>query len=277
MELLQTYSQKLIDLVWQIGPRFLYALIALMIGLWVIKILSRITEKSLQKARVEVSLQKFIISLIRIGLKILLLISVASMLGIATTSFIAVLGAAGLAVGLALQGSLANFAGGVLILLIKPFKVGNVIEAQGYIGKVDQIQIFNTILKTFDNKTIFIPNASLSNGNITNFSLEPTRRVDMTFGVGYNDDIKKARQILTDLVNGDERILKEPAPTVVVLELAESSVNFAVRVWVNSGDYWSVFTDFQEKVKLALTNKALAFRFRSATCTCTGRIDDVLR
>ncbi len=261
MDLLQTYSQKLIDLVWQIGPRFLYALIALMIGLWAIRIFSRITENSLQKARVEVSLQKFIISLIRVGLKILLLISVASMLGIATTSFIAVLGAAGLAVGLALQGSLANFAGGVLILLIKPFKVGDVIEAQGYIGKVDQIQIFNTILKTFDNKTVFIPNAVLSNGNITNFSLEATRRVDMTFGVGYNDDIKKARQILTELVNADERILKEPPPSVVVVELAESSVNFAVRVWVKSGDYWNVFTDFQEKVKLAFDEQGISIPF----------------
>ncbi len=250
MENVQLYTQQLTDLAFKLLPQLLLAIVVLILGLWAIKFLGRGINRALEKSKVDVSLQKFLVSLISIGFKILLLISIASMLGIATTSFVTIIGAMGLAVGLALQGSLANFAGGVLILLLKPFKVGDVIDAQGFIGKVDQIQIFNTILKTFDNKTIFIPNAALSNGNITNYSIEPTRRVDMTFGIGYNDDLKKAKQILTEMVEKDERILKEPAPTVALAELGDSSVNFAVRVWVKQEDFWNVYYDFQENVKL---------------------------
>ncbi len=261
METVQTYTQQGIDLAFKIVPQILLALLALIIGLWVIKLISRAITRALEKSKVEISLQKFLVSLISIGLKILLLISIASMLGIATTSFVAIIGAMGLAVGLALQGSLANFAGGVLILLLKPFKVGDVIDAQGYLGKVDQIQIFNTILKTFDNKTIFIPNAALSNGSITNFSLEPTRRVDMTFGIGYDDDLKKAKQILQNLVENDERILKDPAPTVALAELGDSSVNFAVRVWVKQEDYWDVYFDFHEKVKLTFDEQGISIPY----------------
>lgn len=261
METNQNYVQMVIDFVWRIGPNLLWAIATLIVGLWAIKLINKVATKTMKKANVDVSLQKFIASLLDLGLKILLLISVASMLGIASASFVAVVGAIGLAIGLALQGSLANFAGGVLILLLKPFKVGDFIEAQGYGGKVDQIQIFNTILKTADNRTIILPNAGLSNGNITNFSLEPKRRVDMTFGIGYEDDLKKAKQILQQMVKDDERILDEPAPAVVVAELADSSVNFALRVWVKAEDYWNVFFDFQEKVKITFDEQGISIPF----------------
>ncbi|WP_457566811.1 mechanosensitive ion channel family protein [Caldithrix abyssi] len=261
MENVQFYTQQLTDLAFKLLPQLLLAIVVLILGLWAIKFLGRGINRALEKSKVDVSLQKFLVSLISIGFKILLLISIASMLGIATTSFVTIIGAMGLAVGLALQGSLANFAGGVLILLLKPFKVGDVIDAQGFIGKVDQIQIFNTILKTFDNKTIFIPNAALSNGNITNYSIEPTRRVDMTFGIGYNDDLKKAKQILTEMVEKDERILKEPAPTVALAELGDSSVNFAVRVWVKQEDFWNVYYDFQENVKLTFDAQGISIPY----------------
>ncbi|WP_456405606.1 mechanosensitive ion channel family protein [Caldithrix abyssi] len=261
MENVQFYTQQLTDLAFKLIPQLLLAIVVLILGLWAIKFLGRGINRALEKSKVDVSLQKFLVSLISIGFKILLLISIASMLGIATTSFVTIIGAMGLAVGLALQGSLANFAGGVLILLLKPFKVGDVIDAQGFIGKVDQIQIFNTILKTFDNKTIFIPNAALSNGNITNYSIEPTRRVDMTFGIGYNDDLKKAKQILTEMVEKDERILKEPAPTVALAELGDSSVNFAVRVWVKQEDFWNVYYDFQENVKLTFDAQGISIPY----------------
>ncbi len=261
METIQNYYQMAVDLIWRIGPQLLWALATLVIGFWVIKLINRFASKAMEKGNVDLSLRKFIASLLNIGLKILLLISVAGMLGIATASFVAVIGAAGLAVGLALQGSLANFAGGVLILLLKPFKVGDVIEAQGHVGKVDQIQIFNTILKTPDNKTVILPNAAVSNGNITNYSAEPLRRVDMTFGIGYDDDLLKAKQILQNMVEQDERILKNPAPAVVVSELADSSVNFAVRVWVKAENYWNVFFDFQEKVKLTFDEQGISIPY----------------
>ncbi len=261
METIQNYYQMGVDLIWRIGPQLLWALATLFVGTWIIKLINRFAGKAMEKGNVDLSLRKFIASLLSIGLKILLLISVAGMLGIATASFVAVIGAAGLAVGLALQGSLANFAGGVLILLLKPFKVGDVIEAQGYVGKVDQIQIFNTILKTADNKTVILPNAAVSNGNITNYSTEPRRRVDMTFGIGYDDDLLKAKQILQKMTEEDERILKDPAPTVVVSELADSSVNFAVRVWVKAEDYWNVFFDFQEKVKLTFDKEGISIPY----------------
>jgi len=194
--------------------------------------------------------------MIAVILKIMVIISVASMVGIAMTSFIAILGAAGLAVGLALQGSLANFAGGVLILIFKPFKVGDVITAQGFTAAVKEIQIFQTILKTPDNRTIIIPNAKLSNESLVNFSVEPTRRVDLVFGIGYNDDIEKARKVLQDIIAKDERILTDPAPFVRVSELADSSVNFTLRLWVNAADFWNVHFDTIESVKKQFdTNK----------------------
>lgn len=261
MEQYQSYIDTAVALVIQYAPKVLLAIITLIIGLWIIKLIVKGMGKALDRSNVDESLKKFLGSLFGVILKILLLISVASMVGIETTSFVAIMGAAGLAVGLALQGSLANFAGGVLILLFKPFKVGDLIEAQGYIGSVSEIQIFNTILKTPDNKTIIIPNGGLSSGSITNFSTEPTRRVDMTFGIGYGDDIKKAKDTLHAIVNSDSRVLKDPIPMVVVSELADSSVNFAVRVWVNSADYWGLFFDMQEKVKLEFDKQGISIPF----------------
>jgi len=264
MDAVQTakpYLNKAIELVMEYGPKLILAILVLIVGMWIIKGIKKLITKAMQKGQVEISLQKFLISMITILLKVLLLISVASMIGIATTSFVAILGAATFAIGLALQGSMSNFAGGVLILLLKPFKVGDTIEAQGFIGKVHEIQIFNTIMKTFDNKMIYIPNGTLSNGNITNYSREPIRRVDMTFGIGYGDDIKKAKEVLTRLVKEDARILKDPAPLIAVSSLGDSSVNFAVKVWCDNAEYWNVYFDMQEKVKLAFDQENISIPF----------------
>ena len=261
MENVNVLAQKGMDLLMEFGPSVLYALFTLVIGLWIIRILIRSLKKGMEKSKMDESLSKFLGSFLSILLKILLLVTVATMLGIEATSFIAMLGAAGLAVGLALQGSLSNFAGGVLILVFKPFKVGDFIDAQGFLGSVDSIQVLNTVLKTPDNKTIIIPNGALANGTITNFTTEPKRRVDMAFGIGYGDDIAKAKEVLRKLVNDDERVLKDPEPVVVVSGLGESSVDFAVRVWCNAGDYWGIYFEMQEKVKLAFDLAGISIPF----------------
>lgn len=243
-ELLQTFYTLCITY----GPQVILAVVTLIIGLWVINKFSRSLQTNLT-SKVDATLGQFVSSILSVILKMVLLISVASMIGIETTSFIAVLGAAGLAVGLALQGSLANFAGGVVILLFKPFKIGDVIEAQGYIGTVSSIQIFNTILKTADNRIVIIPNGALSSSSMVNINQEPTRRVDLSFGIGYTDDIDQAKDLLKTIAQNDDRVLKDPAPMIVVAELADSSVNFTVRLWVNTSDYWGVFFTMQEQVK----------------------------
>ncbi len=250
-EQLQHYFDTAMTLSLAYAPKLLLALVVLVIGWWIIKRIVTLMELALQRSAADAILIKFLKSLIGIVLKALLLISVASMVGIATTSFIAVLGAAGLAIGLALQGSLSNFAGGVLILLFRPFKVGDFIEAQGVAGTVFEMQIFNTILKTPDNKRVIVPNGPLANGNIVNFSAESTRRVDFVFGVGYDDDLTQAKSILVELLEQDQRVLSDPAYVVVVSELANSSVNFTVRAWVASADFWAVKFDLTEQVKLA--------------------------
>jgi len=243
------------------APKLLLAVATLFIGLRVIRILRGRLGSVLVRQDVDKTLVPFIVSLTNMGLKILLVITVASMIGFEMTSFIAVLGAAGLAVGLSLQGSLQNFAGGVLILLFKPFKVGDVIETQGFIGKVTQIQIFNTILKTADNKTIILPNGAVSNDSLVNYSTEKKRRVDLVFGIDYGDDTEKAKKILDGIVEKDERILKDPGPFIRVLELADSSVNIGVRVWTKTGDYWDVYYDTQEAVKAAFDKQGISFPF----------------
>jgi small conductance mechanosensitive channel len=258
---LQSYGQKFIGLAFEYGPKLLLAILVLVIGLWIIRLVLKAANKTMERSALEISLRKFLSSLFGIILKVLLLISVASMMGIATTSFIAILGAAGLAVGLALQGGLANFAGGVIILIFKPFKVGDFIEAQSYLGTVHEITIFTTILKTPDNKTVIIPNGALSNGSMVNFSTEQNRRVDMVFGIGYGDSIEKAKKVLTDLVNSDERVLKDPAPQIVVGELGDSSVNFNVRVWCDASNYWSIYFDTHEKVKLTFDAQGISIPF----------------
>lgn len=261
MESSNIYIEKLIELVLNYTPKLLLAIIVLIAGLWIIRGITGLVSRSMEKNNVEPSLHKFLLSFVSISLKILLLITVASMVGIATTSFIAVLGAAGLAVGLALQGSLANFAGGVLILIFKPYKVGDVIEAQGFLGTVNEIQVFYTVIKSFDNKTIVIPNGSLSNGSITNYSTENIRRADMTFGIGYDDDIQNAKDVINKLIEEDDRILKDPAPSVVVSELADSSVNFSVKVWCNSDVLWNVYFDMQENVKINFDKEGISIPF----------------
>ena len=228
--------------------KFAGAIVALIIGLWFIRVITNGLTKLMKARNVDDSLQPFLRSLLNIALKTLLVVSVLSMLGIEMTSFVAILGAAGLAVGMALSGTLQNFAGGVMILIFKPFKVGDVITSQGYTGTVYEIQIFNTILKTPDNKHIIIPNGGLSTSSLVNFSKETTRRVDWTFGIGYGDDIDKAKSVLQQLIDDDQRIKNDPEPFIAVSELADSSVNFTVRVWVNAPDYWGVYFSMNENV-----------------------------
>jgi small conductance mechanosensitive channel len=243
------------------GPRLVAAVLVLVVGLWVVKGISRAIKSTMKRREVDPSLQPFLTGLIGSLLKVMLIISVLGMLGIEMTSFIAVLGAAGLAVGMALSGTLQNFAGGVMILLFKPFKVGDFIEAQGYTGTVHIIQIFNTILKTPDNKTIIIPNGGLSTSSMVNYSTEETRRVDLLFGIGYGDNTSDAKALLLKMIEADSRILKDPSPFVAVSELADSSVNFVVRVWVNSADYWGVYFDMHEKVYNEFNNAGLNIPF----------------
>jgi small conductance mechanosensitive channel len=230
------------------GLRLLGAVIALIIGFWLVKRFGKILNNFFEKRNIEPSLASFLRSFISMALKALVVISVLSMVGIEMTSFIAILGAAGLAIGLALSGTLQNFAGGVILLLLKPFKVGDFIEAQGFMGTVSEIQIFNTILRTPDNKVIIIPNGPLATNSLTNFSTMPTRRVDWVFGIAYGDSFPKAKSVLLKLLENDLRILKDPEPFIVLSKLNDSSVDLTVRVWVDSADYWAVFFEMQEKV-----------------------------
>ncbi len=261
METISSYSVQLYELIMTYGPKLIGAIITLIVGLWVIKIIQRAVKRNFEKRDVDVSLRGFLNSMIGILLKIMLLISVVGMVGVEMTSFIAILGAAGLAVGMALSGTLQNFAGGVMILIFKPFKVGDFIDAQGHTGIVNEIQIFNTILKTPDNKTIIIPNGGLSNSSMTNFSTEPRRRVDFVFGIAYGDDVDKAKKVLLNLINEDERILKDPEPFVAVSELADSSVNLVVRVWAEATNYWGIYFDLQEKVYKTFDKEGLNIPF----------------
>lgn len=261
METLSKYTDYIGELLVTYAPKFIMAIVVLIIGLWIIKMINNAFVRVLEKREVNESLRGFLKSLAGILLKIMLFISVLSMVGVEMTSFIAILAAAGLAVGMALSGTLQNFAGGVMILLFKPFKAGDYIDAQGYSGTVADIQIFNTILKTPDNRTIIIPNGGLSTSAMVNFSTEPKRRVDFTFGIGYEDDIDKAKQIILDIVSNDERVHKDPAPFVAVSELADSSVNFAVRVWCESGNYWPIYWEMHEAVKKAFDKEGISIPF----------------
>ncbi len=243
------------------GITLIGAIVVLIIGLWIVKKITKVFAKLLDRKAVDKSLQPFLTSLFNVLLKVLLVISVMSMIGIEMTSFIAILGAFALAIGVALSGTLQNFAGGVIILILKPFKNGDFIEAQGFIGTVHEIQIFSTILKTVDNKTVLLPNGALSTSPLTNYSTEAQRRVDLVFGIGYNDDIEKAKSVLWDIINADTRVLKDPKAFVAVSELADSSVNFTVRLWVNSADYWGVHFDTIEKVKKEFDAKGISIPF----------------
>ncbi|MHC6224174.1 mechanosensitive ion channel family protein [Pseudomonas sp. X10] len=241
-------SQTWVPLIMEYGSRVLLALLTLAIGWWVTNKLSERLGRLVGLRNADMALQSFISSLANIVLKILLVVSVASMIGIETTSFVAAIGAAGLAIGLALQGSLANFAGGVLILLFRPFRLGDWIEAQGVSGTVDSIQIFHTVLRTGDNKTVIMPNGSLSNGIITNYNRQPTRQVVFDVGVDYDADLQKARDVLLELAK-DPRVLSEPAPQAVVSSLGDSSITVSLRVWVNTPDYWGMLFRLNEQAR----------------------------
>jgi small conductance mechanosensitive channel len=249
---MEQYLNQLKIILIEYTPKVLMALAVLIIGLLIIKVFVNTTKKVLSKREVDITLQKFLLNLLNWVLKILLFITVVAKLGIETTSFAAILASAGLAIGLALQGSLANFAGGILIIIFKPIKIGDFIEAQGVSGTVKEIEIFTTKLNTTDNKEIIIPNGALSNGNIVNYSTEATRRVDFTFGVGYDSDIKKTKEVIIGVINSHPLILKEPAAAINLSELADSSINFFTRGWVKKEDYWTVKFDVLEQTKEAL-------------------------
>lgn len=253
----QKYLDTLMDYVAIYGVKALIAIVIVIIGLWLVKKVVAVIKKMLAKRKIDETLQKFLGDFIGWILKILVFITAISQLGIEVTSFIAILGAAGLAVGMALQGSLANFAGGVLIMIFKPFKVDDLIEAQGQLGVVKEIQIFVTKIITPENKLSIIPNGILSNGTIVNYTEEGKLRVDMVFGVGYDEDIKKTKKVLFEVLQNDENVLKDPQPTVNVSELADSSVNFAVRPWTTPDKYWDVYFGVTEKVKLALDKEGI--------------------
>lgn len=230
--------------------KVLIAIIAYVVGRVIINKVMGIIEKQFEKRKVEKTLNSFLLSFIRVGLYVLLVITVAAMVGIQTSSFVAIIGAAGLAVGLALQGSLSNFAGGVLILLLKPFKVGDYIESSSHSGTVEEIQVFYTILMTPDNKKVIIPNGDLSNSSVINYSAKPTRRVDFEFGVSYEDDIYKVKEVLNKIADEHPLVFKDPAPQVALSKHGDSAVNFILRVWAKSEDYWTIHWDIMEKVKV---------------------------
>ncbi|MCD2258673.1 mechanosensitive ion channel domain-containing protein [Psychroserpens luteolus] len=249
---LQKWIDKGYELIVDFGPKVLAAIAIWIIGSIIIKSILKGIRKVMEKRAYDESLKKFLLNLLSWTLKIILIVVVLGTVGIETTSFAAILAAAGLAIGLALQGSLANFAGGVLIMIFKPIKIGDLIEAQGELGVVKEIEIFTTKLLSPTNKEIIIPNGALSNGNIVNYSSEGKLRIDLTFGVGYDSDIKQTKEILMSVLTSNPKVLKDPAPSVNVSELADSSVNFAVRPWSSVADYWDVYFETHENAKIAL-------------------------
>jgi len=261
MENFQGYLDTAIEYAMLYVPKLLLAIIVLIIGAIIIKKTTRGMRNILTRREMDPSLIPFLSGITNALLWVLLVISVASMVGIATTSFIAVLGAAGLAIGLALQGSLSNFAGGVLILILRPYYVGEIIEAQGVIALVTEIQIFHTILKTYDNKTIIMPNGPLANGNIINYSTQETRLVEWIFGIGYDDDIDKAREIINKTIFTDDRVLNKENPFINLAELGDSSVNFKVRAEVEQANYWAVFFEMTENVKKAFDKQGITIPY----------------
>lgn len=235
----------------EVGLEVLSALVIFVVGRMVTKSISKVCLKIFEKSKVEATLSKFLANLVYYALMAVVILSCLGQLGIQTTSFIAILGSAGLAIGLALQGSLANFAAGVLLILFHPIQAGEFIEGAGTSGTVEEIQLFVTVLKTVDNKTVYVPNAKLMNDTIVNYARKETRRIDMVLGVSYDDDLRKVKALINELIEKEERVLKDPAPLVGVTELADNSVNFVVRIWVKSGDFLQTRLDFLEAFKIA--------------------------
>ncbi|MBW1654070.1 mechanosensitive ion channel family protein [Flavobacterium quisquiliarum] len=257
-EQVSKYITRFTNIFIDYSPKLISAFIVLFVGLYAIKLINRIIRKIMVKRNLDPTLTKFLADILLWALRILLFVTFISNLGIETSSFVAILGAMGLAVGLSLQGSLSNFAGGMLIIVFKPFKVGDTIEAQGVIATVLEIQIFVTKMITANNQTVFVPNGALSNGNIINYSMQGERRADLTFAVSYDSDIKKAKEILLDVLVKNPKVLKKPAPEVFVKNLSASSVDFAVRPWAKNADYGAVFTETLENCKAALDQAGIA-------------------
>jgi small conductance mechanosensitive channel len=244
-----------------IGMKVVAAVVIFLVGRWLAHLLVNIVRKALAKTDMEDTLESFLCNILNVFLMAVVLIATIGALGVETTSLLAVLGAAGLAVGLALQGSLSNFAAGVLLVAFRPYRVGDFIDAAGVTGTVDDVQIFTTILKTPDNKQVIVPNSQIMNGIITNFSAHDTRRVDLVVGCGYGDDIDKVYSVLKDIIDKDDRILSDPAPSIALNTLADSSVNFNVRPWVNKADYWDVYNGVTEQVKRRFDQEGLNIPF----------------
>ena len=237
------------------------ALVIFFVGRWVAKQAVKLVERMLRKSKMEDMLINFVSSIVNVVLLLVVIVAALNQLGVDTTSLIALVGAAGLAIGLSLQDSLKNFAAGVMLIIFKPFREGDFVEAAGVSAVVEHIQIFNTIMRTGDNREVIVPNGAIYSGVITNYSARDTRRVDMVFGIGYDDDLRKAKEILNEIITADERILPEPAPVIAVSELADSSVNFVVRPWVNSADYWAVLWDTTEAVKLRFDAEGISIPY----------------
>lgn len=250
-----------IDKAVEWGINLAIGVAVLIIGFFIARRLTKLTTAILTKKDFDPSLQKFLISLVSISLRILVVMTALSQLGVEMTSFVALIGAAGLAIGMAFSGTLGNFAGGIMILIFRPYKVGDLIKAQGEEGKVSEIQIFNTILLTLDNKTIIIPNGALANGNITNYTMQKMRRVDFVVGIGYGDDYYRAKKVLERFIAEDDKILKDPAPFIGLGELADSSVNITLRVWAKTDDYWDVYFKMQEKIYTEFDKEGLNIPF----------------
>lgn len=244
-----------------LGLKIIVALLVYWIGKFLIDLLYKVVKKTLERRNIDASINSFVLSLIRVVLMFVLIITIIGVLGINTSSFVALFASAGVAIGMALSGTLQNFAGGVMILLFKPYKIGDWIEGAGTSGSVKEIQIFNTILTTADNKVIIVPNGKLSNDMIVNYSAGGTRRVDWTFNISYGNDYDKAQEVLRKFINEDKRILQTPAPAVVLGELSASSVDIVVRAWVNGSDYWDVLYDMNERVYKEFAQYGLTFPF----------------
>lgn len=264
-EYIHELIDKGIDLGIEAGKNIIIAIIIYFVGKALISLINRMLGGMMERKKIDPAIQSFTKSLVNIMLMILLVISVVSALGVNTTSFAALLASAGVAVGMALSGNLQNLAGGIVILLFRPFRVGDYIEAQGTGGSVTEIQIFHTILTTADNKKIYLPNGALSSGNITNYSKEPLRRVDFTVAVEYGEDIDKVRKALSDILSMDKRVMQEPAPVIVLGSLADSSVNMTVRVWVKSEDYWNVFFQTNETIYNEFNRLGINFPYPQLT------------
>lgn len=262
--------QTLIGQASPLGLAIIKAIIIFIVGRFLIRLLNKFVSRILSKRDIDPSVRTFVGSLVNVTLMILLIVSVVGALGVQTTSFAALLASAGVAIGMALSGNLSNFAGGLIILIFKPYKVGDYIESQGVSGSVKEIQIFHTVLNTPDNKIIYIPNGSLSSSAVINYSYQTTRRVDWTFGVEYGTDYEKVKMQLEEIIQKDARILSVPAPQVALNQLADSSVNFVVRVWVKSGDYWDVFFDINKNVYQTFNEVGINFPFPQLTVHQAG-------